>query len=63
MIVSVREVFPNCSRYVHKMQLVERSRFVPRPKLETPIPEWKRATWASDVLPDRSKLGKGERSD
>ena len=24
------EVFPNCPRYIHKLQLVERSRFVPR---------------------------------
>ena len=28
--VSVREVFPNCPRYIHKYQLVERSKFVPR---------------------------------
>src|SRR4051795_12308186 len=31
-VVRVRttQVFPNCPRYIHKMQLVERSRFVPR---------------------------------
>src|SRR5687767_13699981 len=28
--VQVREVFPNCPRYIHKYQLVERSQFVPR---------------------------------
>ena len=27
--VRVREVFPNCPRYIHRMQLVERSRYVP----------------------------------
>ena len=43
--VAVREVFPNCPRYIHKMELVERSRFVPRPEQETPIPGWKRADW------------------
>jgi hypothetical protein len=32
------------------MQLVERSPFVPRPAEETPVPEWKRAAWAHDVL-------------
>jgi predicted pyridoxine 5'-phosphate oxidase superfamily flavin-nucleotide-binding protein len=52
-IVRVRatQVFPNCPRYIHRMALVERSRFVPRPDRETPVPEWKRADWASGVLP------------
>jgi len=49
--VSVRQVFPNCPRYIHKMQLVERSRFVPRAAVETPVPNWKKSDWASDVLP------------
>jgi uncharacterized protein len=43
--VSVRDVFPNCPRYIHRMELVERSRFVPRPATPTPVPEWKRADW------------------
>ena len=50
--VTVREVFPNCPRYVHKMQLIERSRFVPRPAVATPVPGWKRTDWACDVLPE-----------
>jgi predicted pyridoxine 5'-phosphate oxidase superfamily flavin-nucleotide-binding protein len=52
-IVRVRatQVFPNCPRYIHRMALVERSRFVPRAQKETPIPGWKRADWACDVLP------------
>jgi hypothetical protein len=33
------------------MALVERSRFVPRPHEALPVPEWKRADWACDVLP------------
>jgi predicted pyridoxine 5'-phosphate oxidase superfamily flavin-nucleotide-binding protein len=49
--VAVRQVFPNCPRYIHRMQRVETSRFVPRPGLETPVPGWKRAEWAADVLP------------
>jgi hypothetical protein len=44
-------VFPNCPRYIHHYELVERSRFVRRPKVETPVPDWKRSDWASDVLP------------
>ena len=49
--VAVREVFPNCPRYIHRMELVERSRFVPHAGEPTPVPEWKRTEWASDVLP------------
>jgi len=49
--VSVREVFPNCPRYIHKYQLVERSKFVPRADVATPVPAWKRYEWAKDVLP------------
>ena len=49
--VTAREVFPNCPRYIHKMDLVERSRFVPRPERETPVPDWKRSELARDVLP------------
>jgi predicted pyridoxine 5'-phosphate oxidase superfamily flavin-nucleotide-binding protein len=49
--VTVREVFPNCPRYIHKMQLVERSRYVPRAAVETPVPNWKKTEWACDVLP------------
>jgi len=51
--VAVREVFPNCPRYVHKLALVERSRFVPRAGTATPEPGWKRAEWACDVVPAR----------
>jgi hypothetical protein len=49
--VEVTEVFPNCPRYIHRMALVERSRFVPRADRETPVPDWKRTEWACDVLP------------
>jgi predicted pyridoxine 5'-phosphate oxidase superfamily flavin-nucleotide-binding protein len=51
-VVRVRatQVFPNCPRYIHRMALVERSRFVPHADSETPVPDWKRAPWACDVL-------------
>jgi predicted pyridoxine 5'-phosphate oxidase superfamily flavin-nucleotide-binding protein len=54
LIVRVRatEVFPNCPRYIHKMELVERSRFVPHQACLTPVPDWKRYEWAADVLPE-----------
>jgi predicted pyridoxine 5'-phosphate oxidase superfamily flavin-nucleotide-binding protein len=52
-VVRVRatQVFPNCPRYIHRMALLERSRFVPRAGTEPPVPEWKRTSWACDVLP------------
>ena len=52
LVVRVRatEVFPNCPRYIHRMELVEHSRFVPREASETPIPDWKRREWSRDVL-------------
>ena len=49
--VEVDQVFPNCPRYIHRMALVERSRFVPQHDRETPVPDWKRTDWACDVLP------------
>jgi predicted pyridoxine 5'-phosphate oxidase superfamily flavin-nucleotide-binding protein len=49
--VAATQVFPNCPRYIHRMALVQRSRFVPRADSETPVPDWKRAAWACDVLP------------
>jgi len=52
-VVRVRatRVYPNCPRYIHQMQLVARSRFVPRSDCETPAPGWKRRDWSRDVLP------------
>ncbi|RPI61038.1 MAG: pyridoxamine 5'-phosphate oxidase family protein [Lysobacterales bacterium] len=51
VIVDVREIFPNCPRYLHKHGLVERSKFVPREGAATPVPGWKQMDWARDVLP------------
>jgi predicted pyridoxine 5'-phosphate oxidase superfamily flavin-nucleotide-binding protein len=49
--VRARRVYPNCPRYVHKMQLVQRSRFVPHERCETPVPAWKQRVWSRDALP------------
>ena len=49
--VKVREVFPNCPRYIHRYQRMERSEFVPRQGCQTPVPDWKRSDWARDALP------------
>jgi len=50
VVVAIREVFPNCPRYIHKYALVERSSFVPREGTTPPIPKWKTMDWARDVL-------------
>jgi predicted pyridoxine 5'-phosphate oxidase superfamily flavin-nucleotide-binding protein len=49
--IEITEVFPNCGRYVHRLELVERSRFTPRSDCDPPVPDWKRSDWARDVLP------------
>lgn len=58
--VHAERIYPNCPRYIHKRQLVERSAFVPRPGATTPVPGWKEADWARDVLP-RDDGGRGAR--
>ncbi|MET1001574.1 MAG: pyridoxamine 5'-phosphate oxidase family protein [Acidimicrobiia bacterium] len=50
--VQTTQVFPNCNRYIHKMEPVERSPFVPKPAAAAPIPDWKRMKWAQEYLPD-----------
>jgi predicted pyridoxine 5'-phosphate oxidase superfamily flavin-nucleotide-binding protein len=59
LVVRVRatEVFPNCPRYIHEYQLVQRSRFVPREACSTPAPAWKTRDWARDVLPHDDPAG------
>jgi uncharacterized protein len=51
--VQAEQVFPNCPRYIHHYQLVERSRFVPKAACETPVPAWKTREWVGeDALPE-----------
>ena len=49
--VKISEIYPNCPRYVHKYQRVAKSKFVPAPDIETPIPGWKRIDQVQDALP------------
>ena len=57
VMVEVREVFPNCPRYIPQMRRVEPSPFVPRAEVATPVPAWKRMDWACDVLPKDDPAG------
>ena len=49
--VQITEVYANCPRYVHKYQLIERSAYVPREGIETPIAAWKLNPEVKDLLP------------
>ena len=53
--VQATEVYTNCPRYVHKYQLVERSVYVPRQGLETPVPEYKKREDLQEFLPARDR--------
>jgi hypothetical protein len=39
--VAVQAIFPNCSRYIPTMQLIEPSIYLPRSGCELPEPAWK----------------------
>ncbi len=49
--VVVEFLFPNCPRYIHCMQRLEISPFVPSRGVETPPAPWKRFEIFRDVLP------------
>jgi uncharacterized protein len=57
MIVRVRarRIFPNCPRYIHRMQVVEHSVYAPRPEHKPPEPDWKRMDVFRDALPHRGR--------
>ena len=49
--VRARHIFPNCPRYIHRMQVVEASPYVPAAGQATPVPGWKRSETFRDYLP------------
>jgi predicted pyridoxine 5'-phosphate oxidase superfamily flavin-nucleotide-binding protein len=53
LIVRVRaeRIFPNCPRYIHRMQLVEHSPYVPQAGYTPPVPAWKQMPAFQEVLP------------
>ena len=53
--VTAQRIFPNCPRYIHKMQLVEYSVYAPRPDHTPPVPAWKTFDAFRDYLPPRDR--------
>jgi predicted pyridoxine 5'-phosphate oxidase superfamily flavin-nucleotide-binding protein len=44
-------IFPNCPRYIHKMQIIEQSPYAPCAGHTPPIPKWKMFPEFHEVLP------------
>lgn len=53
--VSAEQIFPNCPRYIHRMQLIEHSVYAPRANYAPPDPEWKSYESLRDALPARDR--------
>jgi predicted pyridoxine 5'-phosphate oxidase superfamily flavin-nucleotide-binding protein len=53
--VTATEIFPNCPRYIHKMQIVEHSVYAPKPGYAPPVPKWKTFDEFRDALPARDR--------
>ena len=53
--VTAERIFPNCTRYLHRMQLVEYSTYAPRPDYTPPVPAWKTFAEFRDSLPARDR--------
>lgn len=54
--VTAQKIFPNCPRYLHKMQLVEHSVYAPRTNYTPPVPAWKTFEAFRDALPARDRV-------
>jgi hypothetical protein len=53
--MAVERIFPACPRYIHKMQVLELSTYVPRPDYTPPVPAWKTFDEFRDALPTRDR--------
>jgi predicted pyridoxine 5'-phosphate oxidase superfamily flavin-nucleotide-binding protein len=49
--VQADAIFPNCPRYVHRMQIIQESAYTPREGRKAPEPEWKKLPEFRGVLP------------
>ena len=49
--VRVEQIFPNCPRYIPRMQLVEESPYIPAAGRSAPVPAWKKRPEFNAALP------------
>jgi predicted pyridoxine 5'-phosphate oxidase superfamily flavin-nucleotide-binding protein len=57
--VTARAIFPNCPRYIPKMDIAEPSIYVPQPGHDAPEPAWKSFDAFKDVVHPRQSTFKG----
>jgi uncharacterized protein len=57
--VTARAIFPNCPRYIPKMQLAEPSIYTPQAGCDAPEPKWKDFADFKDVMHPRQPTFKG----
>jgi predicted pyridoxine 5'-phosphate oxidase superfamily flavin-nucleotide-binding protein len=53
--MNAERIFPNCPRYIHRMQMVEESTYAPQPGHDPPVPAWKTFEVFRDALPERDR--------
>lgn len=53
--LAVRQVFPNCPRYLPKLRTIEESPYAPGPGREPPRPGWKDDPRFCDALPEKDR--------
>jgi predicted pyridoxine 5'-phosphate oxidase superfamily flavin-nucleotide-binding protein len=53
--LAVERIFPNCPRYIPRMQLIEESVHAPRADYTPPAPAWKTFEVFRDALPSRDR--------
>lgn len=53
--VTAEAIFPNCPRYLHRVQVLEHSAYAPREGVTPPVPAWKTFDVFRDALPARDR--------
>jgi hypothetical protein len=49
--ITVRNLFLNCPRYIHRYKKLEQSEYIPKKGCVAPTPDWKKLDVVQDVLP------------
>ena len=55
ILVTPTDIFPNCPRYIPKLEMTEPSIYSPAPEVEPPEPAWKSFDMFKDVVPPRRR--------